>query len=395
VDTRHWLFQPILFFVSIGSFLISWIFTCNLLASMATTGFATIIAVGLATVLEPAKIVFHAVGVVNRDLFALIVGIILTLMSIVGTLGWLQVQHAEKIAIATQQSAGFRSLQSQIEGLETQIANLQHTANNMPANFHTRKQQLMEEANALLAQKNQLTQQLASYTPSTGQASSALYVVLGKFFGGLDPELVELWINATYGILLELVAVISGVYVFRSNGARFRPAHAKRNARKGDPNYDQFEPPAAHQLNGNGSGRLYEHAPEDYLEYNQEDDLHEPEPRMERAFRFDTDRETPKKNRLYFEEPTPETFTDDVEDLIPILPRYVEGLFSKMGKGGRLQGRRSVADKVGISKGQADRCHNYLKHLNLIDVRGNATYANVPKSQMLDLIQAEAERSPV
>jgi len=60
MPTHHWLFKPILLFVSLGSFLISWIFTCNLLATMSTTGFATAIAIGLATVLEPAKIVFQA-----------------------------------------------------------------------------------------------------------------------------------------------------------------------------------------------------------------------------------------------------------------------------------------------------------------------------------------------
>ena len=215
--TQHWLFRPVLLFVSIGSFLLSWVFTCNLLAAMATTGFGMALAFVMATVLEPAKIAFCGLGCANRDLPALIIGIVLTIMSIIGTLGWLTVQQAEKVAIQTTSSSGFKSLQSQAAGLGVQIANLQASANSLPANYYTRKQTLLAEANRLLAQKNELTQQLSNYTGSSEITANALFISLSKFFH-LAPSFIELCVNATYGILLELVAVISGVYVFKNSG---------------------------------------------------------------------------------------------------------------------------------------------------------------------------------
>lgn len=364
MHTNHWLFRPILFFVSIGSFLISWIFTCNLLASLATGGFAMAIAFGLATVLEPAKIVFHAVGIANRDLFALIVGIVLTLMSIVGTLGWLQVQHAEKIALATHSSAGFQGLQSQITSLEQQIKNLQETANGLPENYHTRRQNLMEEANQLLAQKNELTEKLAGYAPATGLASNALYTSLGKFFGNTDPTLVELWINATYGILLELVAIISGVYVFKHTVDQRRQAEAENVVSN------------QHQLNQKRMESLTEGTPQETIEYDREQ---ESVPVSSRKT---------KSNHYFRQEYDDEDDEDDLSlsDIKPVLPNYVEGLFSKVGKGGRLQGRRSAAENVGITKSLADQCHHYLKKLGVIEVRGNATYARISKDEMLEIV---------
>jgi len=155
--------------------------------------------------------------VINRDLFSLLIAICLTIMSVIGTLGWLQVQHAQKMTLATQNSVGFQSLQAQITTLQTQVEQLQATAHSLPANYYTRRQHLLQQARTLEQQKLALTQQLASYSPQTGLASNALYVALGRFFQQA-PGLIELWINTTSGILLELVAVMAGVYLFRSEG---------------------------------------------------------------------------------------------------------------------------------------------------------------------------------
>jgi len=349
MTTKHWLFKPILFFVSIGSFLISWIFTCNLLASMATTGFATAIAFGLATVLEPAKIVFHAVGVINRDLFALVVGIVLTSMSIIGTLGWLQVQHAEKIAATTQQSAGFIALQSQISGLESQIGTIQTAAKGLPSNHHTNRRNMLSEANGLLDQKNDLTKKLSAYAPVTGSGSNALFVSLGSFFNQ-PSDLIGLWINATYGILLELVAVISGIYVFKSDdGVKFSADTVNHNNTSSYP-----QPLQAKQMKNvpmSSTEDKHGHMGIKYVDDDLEDDgTH---------------------------------LSTDISDIADVLPAYIGGLFQKTGKGGRLQGRRSVAAAIGISKGQADNCHNYIKKLGWIKVRGNASFAKMTQPEML------------
>ena len=69
----------------------------------------------------------------------------------------------------------------------------------------------------------------------------------------------------------------------------------------------------------------------------------------------------------------------------------MEGLFSKVCKDGQLQGKRTAAEKVGISKGQGDRCHNYLKMEGLVKVRENKTFANIPKDEILDHIRKEVQ----
>ncbi len=346
----HWLFKPILFFVSIGSFLISWLFTCNLLASMATTGFATAVAFGLATILEPAKIVFFALGTIRKDLVALVVAVILTVMSVVGSLGWLQVQHAQKMESATYASAGFQSLQSQITGLDTQIANLQETANSLPANYHTRRQSLMEEANGLLDQKNQLSQQVASYSPSTGLASNALYTSLGKFFRQ-DSQLIELWINAIYGILLEMVAIISGVYVFKSSG--------------GFSNHMQeVQTPKQKEV---------AHNPRIEIEYDNQQPLELGESFLRKNGRQKTDKSV---DRHY-------TYGVSRDEL----SAYINALFSKVGKGGKLLGRGGCREKIGVQQSKANACHDFLVTNELIKSDGQYRYALATKKEMLTQIR--------
>ncbi len=352
MNISHFAFKPILFFVSIGSFLLSWLFTCNLLAAMATTGFATAIAFGLATILEPAKIVFFALGTIKKDFVALIIAVVLTVMSIVGTIGWLQVQHAQKMESATYSSVGFQSLQSQIAGIESQIMNVQETANSLPSNYHTRRQQLMEEANALLAQKNQLTQQLTTYSPSTGLASNALYVSLGRFFRQ-DSGLIELWINSVYGILLELVAIISGVYVFKSSDNDFSNSVNERAAQKIQKNRDSI---IEIECDNN---QLPLEISESFARKN---GGQKPANSIDRHYSYDISR-------------------DELLD-------YINALFSKVGKGGKLLGRESCREKIGIGQSTANKCHDFLVGQGLIESRNNFRYALATKSEMLNKIES-------
>jgi hypothetical protein len=364
MDTRHWAFKPILLFVSIGSFLISWIFTCNLLASMATTGFATVIAFGLATVLEPAKITFMALGSIQRDFLAMIVGIILTLMSIIGTLGWLQVQHAEKVAISTQESVGFTSLQSQISGMDAQIANIQTAANALPTNYHSRRQQLLDEANAMLAQKNELTQQLANYKPTTGEASSALFVALSKFFGGIDPTLIELWINATYGILLELVAVISGVYVFKNSGFAVSQVQATRQTanRQDRPQTFGSTSPA---------GVLEEPDQDDYYETQSQ-----PQKQTVKAYSGGVGFTAQNRgNSFDNQQLTPEnTLSIDTDTFY----RYIDARYDTENE--FLLGNKAASVRCRIEPKDGLKFHNILKDLGVIHVDANNSYPKVDRA---------------
>jgi hypothetical protein len=364
MDTKHWAFKPILLFVSIGSFLISWIFTCNLLASMATTGFATVIAFGLATVLEPAKIVFMALGTSQRDLMALIVGICLTLLSIVGTIGFLQVQHAEKLAMQTQSSAGFQGLQSQISGMDSQIANIQTAANALPTNYHSRRQQLLDEANAMLAQKNELTQQLATYSPSTGEASNAMYNALSVFFGGLNPMLIELWINSIYGILLELVAIISGIYVFKNSGFAVSQVQATRQTGNRQDRPQSF-----------GST-----SPAGVLDEPDQDDYYEPQSQPQkqtvkayaggvgftaqnRGNSFDSQQLTPEN-----------TLSIDTDTFY----RYIDARYDTENE--FLLGNKAASVRCRIEPKDGLKFHNILKDLGVIHVDANNSYPKVDRA---------------
>ena len=376
----NWLIKPTIMYIGILSFLLSWALTANLMVSSSMGGLSTALAIGISCVAEPAKIVFWTVGVKEKRLGMFVVSIGLVILSMAASLGFLYVQQAEKVAMQRKSSDGYAKLDTLLALSNAQLLRLQKDTENLPSNYHTQRKNNNIAASALIADNKELTQQLLNFDGNKEVTANAMFVSIAAFLH-ITPAIVELTIHVSYSVFLDIAALLAGGYLYREDKTKPEKSRYVSRETSDEDDTQPFATTRAATIKHNEPEQI---AAEQEPENRIADKIHPP---MQMGFPTQSQQMSTDADKKGVKEGLPRTGNgskpvDKVVDLIPILPKYVDGLFGKISRGGRLQGRRSIADKTSISKGQADRCHNFLKMEGLINVKGNSTYTGLEKEDL-------------
>ncbi|HGY11377.1 MAG TPA: hypothetical protein ENK36_03320, partial [Desulfobacterales bacterium] len=204
--------KPLLMFVSILSFTVSLVFTVKLLSSQATTGADKALFGGLALSAEFGKVILFSIGmlllfVLKRRSYSwlgvplLMISLAFTILSVVGTLGALQVSNVEKTEASIINSDKYNLLKNQIESLDQQAKQLRESAANQPATWKTHNDAI-QSAQKSEEKKAELLTQLQTVEVAGTGAQNALYVALAGWTGD-TVENTKFKVMASYGIGLE------------------------------------------------------------------------------------------------------------------------------------------------------------------------------------------------
>ena len=216
--------KPVLLLVSILAFIVSLIFTIKLLTAQATTGADKTLFTGLAFATEIGKVVLFSLGmmllfVMKKRSYSwlgaplLLISLAFTILSIIGTLGALQVSNMEKTEKSIIASDKYNLLKEQIAGLTMQANAYRAKANEMPPNYYTKKQEALDKALATETEKEKLLKELQNLKIEDAGSQNALYVALANWTGD-STENVKFKVMASYGIGLEALALFCALFAF-------------------------------------------------------------------------------------------------------------------------------------------------------------------------------------
>lgn len=385
--------KPLLMFVSILSFVVSLVFTVQLLSSQASTGADKALFGGLAISSEFGKVILFSIGmmllfVVKNRRYSwigvplLIISLSFTILSVIGTLGALYTKNAEKTEASVLSSDKYQTLKSQISTYDQQIAQLQASANGLPANYYTKKQQLLNQASDLAKQKEKAVQTLQNFQTTGTGAQNALYVALADWSGD-SVENAKFKVMASYGIGLEALALFCALFAFF--GDYMLRNRNEQTQVTGISRYEPEEVEFEEDYNYNALTAENERLREE-LEFYQRERL---EARKRNEFQdVEYDEEDEEEEELMEMPERNVGFTAEFEPgrkKLPSIRDYINVAFQNIEENGKehLTGRSKIAKKLQIGKGKANRFHKYLKQMNLVEVEGSKTYPLVSKTEMI------------
>lgn len=339
--------KPALIFVSILSFIVSLVFTIQLLSSQATTESDKALFSGLAISAELGKVILFSIGmlllfVVSNRKFAwmgipvLIISLSFTILSVIGTIGALQTKNAEKTEASILNSDKYNLLKSQIKSLEEQAKQLRSTAAGQPSIWKTHNDAI-QSAQKAEEKKAELLKELQSMETTGTGAQNALYVALAKWTGE-TVEAVKFKVMASYGIAIEALALFCALFAFFGEyiiGNRKVTYYEETdNTKQKVPEYRKgIEEMPAH------------HNKEEYRFLNQ-------------SFTTET-------NTGFVPQAEPITFGQ-------LAKKYID--FSYQGKNQPLIGKQHVAKEIGTRKENLVIIAKILEKEGLIQTRGTETF---------------------
>jgi predicted nuclease with TOPRIM domain len=377
--------KPVLMFVSVLSFVVSLVFTVKLLGSQATTGADAALFGGLAISAEFGKVILFSIGMmllfVIRSRFSwigvplLIISLAFTILSVVGTLGALQVENAKATEKSVLKSAQFKTQNNQIQSLQNQIDQIRKDAASLPSNYYTMKEQMLTQASELEKQKTALVASLGNATAGTG-AHNALYIALAKWFGKTTEE-AKFMVMASYGIGLEALSLFCALFAFFGDYllGKKRPIEA----------YEEPQNVAIrHQQNYNDYEKLRAELEEvKQLAATKQDnfDYSNWEPIVEEQIQEAIERP------VGFMQPTSYSTTPDetIEPTPENLYNYWYVAYS-----GKANGKDSIAKVLRKSPTSLQKVREKARYLGIISTNG-FTRANFTKEQVLQILESEVK----
>lgn len=199
--------NPILFKALSGiSFVISALFTIFLMLSGVNGIIASTLTVGVAVILEFSKVMFFTKAVQGNGIsFSIraamfIISGLLFISSIMASLSFLQNQNNETRNKAYKNSVEYKQMQENRQQQQVvmnqkqgEIDQLKQQAQELPRNYYSMKQQIMDKVASKTKELEGLTQQLQEIKPVTGQ-------ILDQKGYTAFMKVVADWINSTeYG----------------------------------------------------------------------------------------------------------------------------------------------------------------------------------------------------
>lgn len=212
--------KPVLMFVSILSFIVSLIFTVKLLSSQATTGADRALFGGLAISAEIGKVILFSIGMMLIFVFRrrryswlgvplLLISLSFTVLSVVGTMGALQVGNAEK----TETSSPYLLKKTEIENTSKLIWSKEKIRDGYGAALLTKKNTVNSEIERLMEKNKQAQIELEKLSKTGTGAHNALYATLANWTGETI-EHAKFVVMASYGIGLEALALFCALFAF-------------------------------------------------------------------------------------------------------------------------------------------------------------------------------------
>jgi len=410
--------------IGIIMYIISVIFTCNLMLTFGSSGREKVLYLVFAIVIQSCQLISLGISLIlgfignkAKSKMFFMGFVYLFVLSLLGTIGFFAVSQREQTTKAYKTDVKYAEMKKQLDDYDKRIAQIDKQIEIFANKGMVSKgvNPLREEKAELTARRDKLSDDLKNYTPQA--TSDALYSSLSEFLD-VPPDSLKLGLNFAYALILELMSagllwfsfflkfsvlgnqsnqqvnnqtvIVNPEKPYQNNVSLQNPIpvnsfkesdkdlqiawliNRMKHLESKEKSADAVVKQMIQDTDLSDNSKFIQKKP--VLNTLQDTDISE-------SLRHSTSISTCSDTSNTTSTSIP-TCSADVDD--SIMRRYIECLFSKEKSNGSLLGRLQIADTLNLDNRICEKIHKALKSRGLIRIDGNRTFATAEKEQMIN-----------